>query len=145
MMYTGRLPFAIVDNKTPTKPLAVPKVSEEKTSTKCDEPTTPNNNVTDKEEQTNSNSFVCLDDSSKSLSIIADSDESQSVHSVSVAEEEQGSEMNVSCASQSSLNDQNTATPSAKKMTPKQSEREKKRIEKLKEKEVSDSYLFVVY
>ena len=68
--------------------------------------------------------------------MIADSDESQSVHSVSVAEDEQGSEMNVSCASQSSINDQNKATPSTKKMTPKQSEREQKRLEKLKEKEV---------
>ena len=135
-MCTGRLPFAIVDNKTPSKSPAVPKVSEDKTSTKCDEPTTPINKVTEKEEQANSISFVCLDDSSKSLSMIADSDESQSVHSVSVAEDEQGSEMNVSCASQSSINDQNKATPSTKKMTPKQSEREQKRLEKLKEKEV---------
>ena len=114
----------------------MPKVSDEKSNIKIDEPSTPNNCVSEKEEQANSISFVCLDDSSKSLSMMADSEESQSAHSVSTAEDEEGNEMNVSHTSQTSLKDQNKVSTSAKKMTPKQFELEKKRMEKLKEKEV---------
>lgn len=140
---TGRLPFAAVDNKASS-----PKISNE-TKPKEEEIKTPAKmpSLASKDKQNEDEELVCLDDSIKSLP--AESDESvDSNHSPMDASGLEGSELD---ASNTSMNTSSNATPrvtrkKTQNATPKGSnpdlsasktaEREKKRLEKLKEKEV---------
>ena len=128
-MFLARLPFTAVDNKT-----IVPKVKE---TNKPKVPTENNQNavvkVSSVENDTSLTEVIEIDDLSKSHSLLEDSDQSSSIPDASIVEEEQDSELD---ASRVSLDEVNKTNSSTKLSTPKQSEREKKRLERLKEKEV---------
>ncbi len=128
-IFLARLPFSAVDNKT-----IVPKVN----GTNKPKVTTDTNQkvvvkVSSVENDTNLKEVIEIDESSKFHSLAEDSDQSNSIQDASLADEDQDSELDASCVSVDELNKTNS---SAKLSTPKQSEREKKKLERLKEKEV---------
>ena len=139
-LITGRLPFAAVDNKSPSAAAKAnnneikPK-EEEKIIVKATAPVTKEDeNVADDDD------VCCLDDSIKSVPTAESDTSSSSQSAMEVSGRDSNSEVNVSRASL----DDSTKTPNLKKKgTPKinvsaskLAEREKKRLEKLKEKEV---------
>lgn len=140
VVITGRLPFAAVDNKSPSAAAKAnnneikPK-EEEKIIVKATAPVTKEDeNVADDDD------VCCLDDSIKSVPTAESDTSSSSQSAMEVSGRDSNSEVNVSRASL----DDSTKTPNLKKKgTPKinvsaskLAEREKKRLEKLKEKEV---------
>lgn len=126
-MVLARLPFAVVDNKT-TVSKDKSKVASENNPKTIIAPASV-------EKDSKPLEVVDVDDVSKSNSLPPEDsdDESNSIQDISMAEDEQNSEVDTSC--NISLDSANT-TPSAKLSTPRQSEREKARLERLKAKEV---------
>lgn len=145
-MFSGRLPFAAVDNKTPVvKANNNESKEEEKTPAKVTNPVkeTPVKSLKGKEVENEDEEVYRLDDSPKSVSLPVESDLSDSSHSLIELSGRDSCEMNTS---RTSLEDSSkiTTPKMKKKATPKvcsasrTAEREKKRLEKLKEKEVSN-------
>lgn len=130
--FLARLPFAAVDNKS-----GVTKGNKDKSKVAAeDNSKTVVANASDLSvgKDLKSVNVINMEDLSKSNSLPPEeSDESNSIQEVSMVEDEQNSEVETSCnVSQESGN----TTPSAKLSTPRQSEREKARLERLKAKEV---------
>lgn len=122
----GRLSFTSIDNKT-----AVPKVKNCKTfevsgeAKGLDEVVVVDNNSPSVE-------TIEIDDTSKYHSLHEDSDDSNSIPNVSLAEGELDSELDTSHVSNDELC---KSSSSANASTPRQAELQKKKLERLKEKE----------
>ncbi|KAI9562969.1 hypothetical protein GHT06_010425 [Daphnia sinensis] len=126
----GRLSFTAIDNKT-----AVPKVKNCKTSEVSSEAkdidvvAVVDNNLTSVE-------VIEIDDISKHHSLRDDSDESNSIPNVSLAEGELDSELDTSHVSNDELG---KSSSSANTSTPRQAEQQKKKLERLREKEIKEN------
>ena len=121
----GRLPFTAVDNKNMkiTDKHKHSLSTEHINKTPIKAPSTEND----------SNLDVAMNEDAKLHSILDESDEHNCIQSSSYVEEEMESELDTSHVS---LDELGKTTPSRKPLTPKQFEREKKKLEKIKEKEV---------
>ncbi|KZS10844.1 putative Chromatin assembly factor 1 subunit A-B [Daphnia magna] len=126
----GRLSFTSIDNKT-----AVPKVKNCKTfevsgeAKGLDEVVVVDNNSPSVE-------TIEIDDTSKYHSLHEDSDDSNSIPNVSLAEGELDSELDTSHVSNDELG---KSSSSANASTPRQAELQKKKLERLKEKEIKEN------
>lgn len=124
--FLGRLPFTAVDNKN-----SVSQAQKEKSKLSVDkESNSVNNSVVEDEKEVY---VVEIDNMSKSNSMPDDDDMSSSTQEISLVEDDQNSEMDCSILS----TEREKLTPSAKGSTPRHSEREKRRLERLKEREAS--------
>lgn len=124
-----RLPFTAVDNKS-----TVSKSNQEKFKVVEEKNLKSVVNSNELTKDSTCADIIEIDETSKSVSSHEDSNESNSIPDTSLAEDEQNSELDTSQLSLES----GKATLRVRKVA-QQSDREKKRLERLKEKEVIDA------